>query len=123
MVHAPRAQNPNLAAQKGVFTLQKQFWKGKSPTDRRPLNQIVHDELDHIASCDSPQAEAYRSRSAKQFAPFRKWILPIQESPRLLYLLHRRGYDAGRLFPGFGGAAIAVGNLGRLSRFQVGESE
>ena len=117
MVHAPRAQNPNLAAQKGVFTLQQQIWEGKSTVDRRPLNQIVHDELDHIQSVDSPQAVAFRSRIVNHFAPFRKWVLPIEESPRLLYLLHRKGYDAGRLFPGFGGAAIAVDNLGRLSRF------
>ena len=121
LVYPPRAENPNLAAQEGVFTLCRQEAKrsdGAQQVDRRPINKIVADE---IRGAD----EATKNVLCQMFVPddlddetrfFFAYTVPISESPCLLSMLQSRGYDAGRLFPGYGGAAIAVRNDARVNR-------
>jgi hypothetical protein len=89
VVTAPRSTNPNLHAQKGVFTLVVR--KGITKTDiadRTPLNVL---------------GERLRPR-------FRllHFTLPIGEAPRLLRLLALEGVSASSLFPGYGGVLKAL---------------
>jgi hypothetical protein len=46
-VTAPHADNPNLHAQDGLFTIEIQNLENKlnKPVDRRPLDQIVEEFL------------------------------------------------------------------------------
>lgn len=89
VVHSPYSGNPNLAAQRGVFTFSP------ATHDDTPLNAIASNE----------------NQNRKMF---HKFTLPISEAPLLLLHLRKMGYDAGRLFPGYSGAASAVQDLALL---------
>ncbi len=91
VVHAPYSGNPNLAAQKGAFTFVR------PPKDEAPLNVVGTD--------------ATRGRR-----DFHKVELPLGEAPKLLLEMRLLGYDAGRLFPGYAGAALAVEELATLAQ-------
>jgi hypothetical protein len=83
VVTAPRATNPNLQAQKGLFTLVRT--KGTKQDDKTwqnlPLDKVA--DLTGIA-------------------------LPISEAPQLLYMLARLGVSAATLFPGYAGVVESL---------------
>jgi len=115
VVHAPRWGNENLRAQKGLFTvLADPTGMEGVPTDRRALNDVVFD----MANDENPRypkvVEAFKQRLGNR-QPFVMFRLPISEAPSVLTTLHRMGYEAARLYPGFAGIAASVRNLGRLS--------
>jgi hypothetical protein len=93
VVTAPMSSNPNLRAQRGVFTLfrNEKVLLG-APTDREPMDCVVR-------------------KLSEQHNIYNKLIessLPIAESPKLLRLLAREGIDAATLFPGYFGVAKAL---------------
>jgi hypothetical protein len=88
----PYHGNPNLAAQRGLFTL----WR---PGDRAQVIESV--SLTH-------QVHGWLHPEITDKDIFTRIELPATEAPRLLRLLMNCGYDAARLFPGYGGAARAV---------------
>jgi hypothetical protein len=95
VVTAPRASNPNLHAQGGIFTAEKVFedeWG--DATSAVPLDELV--EQRH-ARMRSPQPTV--------MCHFR---LPISEAPKLLRLLQCEGIDASTLFPGYQGVAASL---------------
>ncbi|HUG71485.1 MAG TPA: hypothetical protein VMM76_27315 [Pirellulaceae bacterium] len=49
---------------------------------------------------------------------FFKYRLPISEAPKLFAMLQACGYDAGRHFPGYGDAAMAVINDSRIANIE-----
>lgn len=87
IVTAPAAGNPNLYAQKGLFTLFRS--DRRIEIDRRPIDEILRepqfseDELFHFT-------------------------LPVTEAPDLLRLLSHQDITAASVYPGYGGAAKAV---------------
>ena len=88
-ITAPAAGNPNLHAQEGVFTLHRPLTAGPNElTDTRPIDELI------------------RERSTVQL--LLHFTLPIQQAPTLLRLLAKEGVSGASLFPGFGGAALAV---------------
>lgn len=87
LVTAPMAENPNLAAQRGVFTAVVPK-KGCGERGRLPLDEVA----------------------GSQFK-IHKRTLAIEKAPRLMAALRTMGYTAGRIFPGFYGAADAVRDL------------
>ena len=121
IVHAPRGGSPNLSAQKGLFTIVGDPHTNPSPIEieHRPLNEIidaviVSNSLDSNLIMGHEHIETLLSRLAGKKL-FTLYSLPIEEAPSLLIILNRFGYDAARVFPGFGGVATAVNNLGRLA--------
>jgi hypothetical protein len=117
VVHAPRGGNPNLAAQKGLFTIFAESPDLTSTNiDHRPLNEIVAHEFENP---DTGREAIIKLLKAKLGSTklFQLYELPIEQAPSLLSILHRKSYDAARIFPGFGGVASAVENLGRLTAF------
>jgi hypothetical protein len=84
VVYPPRAGNPNLYAQRGVFTLTR----GTIDETRQPLEQT----LGHL----SP------------ISRMRKFTLPGKQAPQLLRLLALEGISAATLFPGYSGAAAGL---------------
>lgn len=83
LVTAPGASNPNLYAQKGLFTLFR-----SEQLDRRPIEQLISTlpsryELVHFT-------------------------LPIGEARELLLLLSNQEVTGATVYPGYGGAARAV---------------
>jgi hypothetical protein len=105
VVKVPRAGNPNLAAQEGLFTVtspsalahiaEVEGLKDEelSEIERLPLDQLLG-RYGYCADIDEPLLVGFR--------------VPTSEAPRLLRLLSKDGINAGRLFPGFDGAAKAV---------------
>ena len=83
LITAPGASNPNLHAQKGLFTLFR-----SEGVDRRPLDEMIQSlpsryELVHFT-------------------------LPIEEASKLLRLLSHQEITGATIYPGYGGAARAM---------------
>jgi hypothetical protein len=88
IVSAPGAGNPNLLAQEGLFTLT-----------RRPGPVCLEEGADR-----SPQ-----NVLLKQTSWLFKFTLPCAKAPELLRLLALERVTAAKLFPGFAGIALAMG--------------
>jgi FRG domain len=90
-IQVPRADNPNLHAQDGMFTL------------------VVPPGLDINSSIDRRPLDEYL-RSDTHLLPwfFVHITLPLVESSRLLKYLAIEGVSGGLMFPGFAGAAMSV---------------
>ncbi|HXO28166.1 MAG TPA: FRG domain-containing protein [Thermoanaerobaculia bacterium] len=87
IVTAPRSSNPNLHAQKGIFTLlHLAFFNLEALFRRDPLDKLPFD----------PPLE------------FWHFTLPMERAPRLLRLLALDGICASTLFPGYGGVVEAL---------------
>jgi hypothetical protein len=101
-VTVPRAGNPNLRAQDGLFTI---CWAPNSMpnqrVDRRPMDEIVGD----------PRIPELDDRPV-----FQHFTLGTDEAGELLWWLDRAGINGARLFPDYGGAARAVREF-RFHRF------
>lgn len=104
VISPPASTNPNLAAQRGVFTLvpylqvDVSFKKpGRPQTVWRFLpTQPLEDMLDH---------ETFHP---KHIPLMTKLTLPVAEARSCLAALHRLDVSAASLFPGLDGAARAV---------------
>ncbi len=94
VVTAPRASNPNLHAQAGLFTLW--FRSGGIST----LEAVVSELL---AALDSP----VRARWTES-TPLHHFTVPWSEAPILLRMLAYERIDAHRMFPGRDGVVRAM---------------
>jgi hypothetical protein len=94
VVTAPRASNPNLHAQGGVFTTENLV-----PLDfPRPVSACPVDEV----------VERYWKRSRDKKPVMAHFTLPTAEAGALLRLLHQEGVDAASVAPGYQGVATAL---------------
>ncbi len=95
LITAPASTNPNLRAQRGVFTVwRKPFIDGsKQQVDRRPLDELLEEVF---AGYDLKMPLLY------------KYTLPIKLASKLWGSIKHNGINAARLFPDFSGAAKAV---------------
>jgi hypothetical protein len=108
-----------------VFTLCRQIANrqdGVQLVDRRPVNEIVAEELAIADPDEKENCNRFFNEVRDQSTFFYKFTLPILGAPNLLELLQSRGYDAGRLFPGYGGVAKAVENSARIAWLNSNDS-
>ena len=99
-VRIPYATNPNVRAQKGVFTVVSQAM-GSRQVDCRPLDQVLYAHLERF--------HPHFLRSNVETIPlFVRFDLPWSELAALVRLLAKAGMDASTVFPGYGGVAEAV---------------
>ena len=104
-----RHGNPHLAAQKGVFTMTRQWIRtGSENIDRRPLNEFVAKAWSKMEDSSNSELSILRMLKKWDEQCFVKATLPLHEAPNLLECLQRRGYDAARMFTGYAGPAIAT---------------
>jgi hypothetical protein len=90
LVMAPRATNPNLHAQGGVFTVNlEKHLSAKSPINRDSLDKIIENSAIIIKDVDLPV--------------MRRIMLPIQEAGKLLRYLADQNIHAASIYPGFDG--------------------
>jgi FRG domain-containing protein len=94
LVTAPRASNPNLHAQAGLFTL----WFG--PDSVESLDARVH-SLFH--ALDPALKATWTAQS-----PLVHFTLPWSQAPALLRMLADEGVDGQRLFPGRDGVVLSM---------------
>jgi len=97
--------NPHLNAQKGLFThvpgLMPHIVRiQENPTriaeleavvDRRPLDVVIDERL-----------------QKRDTNIFKKFYIPCSEAKKGCQILERMGYDAARIFPGYGGVAKQI---------------
>lgn len=102
IVTAPAASNPNLHAQRGVFTVNPIVL-----TTEKAFGPVLSDPVDVLLQ----KVESIDS------ALMYKILIPRGESQRLLSLVNRLGYKPSTLFPGYGGAARTV--LESTSEFKL----
>jgi len=95
LITVPRADNPNLHAQQGVFTLHKTRFDAAGPPDRTPLDTLVAN-LTNVSFRVS------------------RFTLPQTEAPNLLTLLARFGVSAATMYPGYAGCAQVLRDLQTL---------
>jgi len=101
IVRPPYSGNPNLAAQRGVFT----YWAMRlNPSS--PARQLA-EPLD-VLLAESVRAEVYEMGIVEH-------RLNATEAPILLGLLDRAGYGAARCFPGYDGAVRTVRERGLVA--------
>jgi len=96
---APRAANPNLHSQDGLFTLL-------APCDCIGLVDSPDSEVDR-RSLDELLGQA-NEQSCTNAPTFFHFVVPATEAPKVLWYLDKKGVHAAKLFPGFDGAARAV---------------
>lgn len=94
MVLAPAASNPNLHAQKGVFTLQEHNDSASDATqvDYRTFDDVM---LSWVTSLSGNISTDHKV--------FYRFSLPVAEAGKLLWLLAKHFVTAGKVTPGYGG--------------------
>lgn len=101
IVSVPRASNPNLHAQGGVFTLN-------DPAGRQ-ATQVVPDPLDTVieAAANLRKDEWFQNRGIC-LPVMRELVLDIQHTPRLLRYLADHGVSAATIYPGLKGVSESL---------------
>lgn len=91
IVTAPQAGNPNLAAQTGLFTLDRHA------DGEEPLDEVLRE-----------RKAGLNPSPAMVFPYMRKFLFPRREAPKVLRLLSYEHVNGATLFPGFAGVVKAV---------------
>jgi len=100
LITPPTSGNPNLRAQRGVFTLHiPGSVKSGEPVDTKPFDEVVK-LVDPIG-----MAKMMADMAGPRMYQL---TLPSSQASRLFVLLRRAGISASTLFPGFGGVAEAI---------------
>ena len=102
VITAPTADNANLRAQRGVFTLHNiiRYKPAQSP-EAPSMDDVLNANLAKSVDPDPPAA-------------LTRLTLPASEAPELLSLLSRQGYHRASLFPGFEGVADLLSERRKL---------
>jgi hypothetical protein len=106
IITPPYAGNPNLAAQKGTFTLATGPALVTAPTERLAHDDVFQHIIARIGDVETRRLVLNVPASSRVI--FTRFLLSLREAPGLLKILARRGYDANRLFPGYGGSVLAI---------------
>lgn len=103
VIHPPYAGNPNLAAQRGVFTHFANPLRDARQTSYDVQNgaEIYVDRTTLDEYVDSRMSDDLKSG----VRVFTKITLPASMSAQLRATLKRFGYSPSRMFPGYGGVA------------------
>lgn len=108
VLHTPEyASNPNLCAQKGVFSLysisnnfQKsnalQFKKESKNKEVKPLDEIIKEMKKREVNTSNKEPILY------------KILIPTPQDGELYNYLSKKGYNASLIFPGYEGAAKTI---------------
>lgn len=94
LVTAPRAGNPNLHAQDGVFTL---FRGKKIDSQAEPDRRCM---IEHVSECIGSKEVTHPL--------LWEFTLPVQFASQLMWFLAKEGVTAARLFPGYSGVVKSL---------------
>jgi hypothetical protein len=105
-VQAPYASNPNLAAQSGLFTLDRLATEGVGL--ERTLPHLVQRYLSKRMRTKAREALIEALGVKRGYPVFYKFTLPHSEAPKLLRLLALEGIHAASMFPGHRGVVESL---------------
>jgi hypothetical protein len=117
-VTVPTTSNPNLHAQRGLFSLVRY----KRGGDVVPAIPPSLDSLFREQRRSDEWIEAHGGVPPSRGVMLFKLRLPVRESPFLLYFLARHGVDCSAVFPGLKSVADAMRETKLLSRRRPGET-
>ncbi len=100
IVTVPTTSNPNLHAQRGLFTLVR-FSKQSERSGRLP-------SLDELFRDRKNKRSVQSLRPRWQLPLMFKFTLPFAEAPMLMHYLHLHGVDASAVYPGLKSVADAM---------------
>lgn len=117
-LHRPEYNtNPNLNAQKGLFTYLEQYDKNYDT----PLDKLISSELNQKLE-NRPFFTYYQMKTTtiptnitKNNTIFYKFIIPKEIKPQILKELYLDGYSEEYLFPGYDGVTQSVINRIKLN--------
>ena len=97
--------NPNLNAQKGLFTFMiKRVWEDA----KQPFDKFIEEFLDNYNQSGR--------KMPKTETAFYKFIIPEDEKPNILKELYSEGYSEEYLFPGYNGVSQTIENRVKLDK-------
>ena len=102
IVRAPRAGNPNLHAQNGVFSLLEYDAVLRGNVERDPFEKLLYHAGARRVMAGSPSLVAPGQSMLYRF------ILPVEDAPALLWHLEKIDVNASRLQPDFYGVVNAL---------------
>jgi hypothetical protein len=102
LVTAPYATNPNLAAQAGVFTLDRKASRGKG------LEDVIGPMAQHLVEQVRAQQLPHNDRANPRMPVLYKFTLPHPQAKHLLKILAYEGVTAATVFPGLAGVVQAM---------------
>jgi len=97
------ASNPNLNAQKGLFTHIPSLNQSSDEIFEALGNKINVKETDRIA-LDKSTLDSITSNSSDKTL-LMKFIIPCSEAKKGAMILDKMGYDTAKIYPGYGGVA------------------
>ena len=97
VVRAPLATNPNLRAQRGLFTLHGVRLRA----DRTAVDAALDDAIGKLAG-------SAQGSDATQRPCMYLYCLPAEKAPLLLHLLDQEGTSAASIYPGYKGVVDAL---------------
>lgn len=106
IVHPPYSGNPNLAAQRGLFTHVSNKIKD--------INNVANDVASNTSKpvdrkgFDEHVLKIIGGRVNRRINVFTKLTLPASQSDQLAKALRALGYGPARVYPGFGGVAEEI---------------
>lgn len=120
IVEAPYAGNPNLAAQRGLFTLVHDgIYKDEKSSrliDRCTIDKVFN--IAHRISINTERGKAFFGNVNNSANAIIKTTLRYSEIPKLMEHLHYSGWHGSRLFPGYQGCEIAIRELDLMRNSQ-----
>ena len=117
-IHRPEYNtNPNLNAQKGLFTLLERYVGDYN----KPLDEIISSELNQnpankgVSISKDIKVTVVPSDISKDDVVFYKFIIPKEIKPEILNELYLEGYSEEYLFPGYNGVSKSIINRVKLN--------
>lgn len=103
VVSAPRATNPNMFAQSGIFTHSSVLGKLDNDIDHfmAPIDEVIWKHALHLG-------DQWFVDNNISFPLMRRIRMPIAETPKLLRLLNESGINAASIYPGYKGAVSGL---------------
>lgn len=103
--------NPNLNAQKGLFTFMiKRVWEDAS----QPYDEFIEEFLNEYNQSGRKMPKTEKA--------FYKFIIPEDEKPNILKELYSEGYSEEYLFPGYAGVTQTIENRIKLDRLIINQT-
>ncbi|KZX12314.1 FRG domain-containing protein [Methanobrevibacter curvatus] len=120
-------KNPNLAAQKGLFTILIDYYEkfDKRPLNlKQPLDKVLAKILDYNKKPErsNENESVYKVWNLNEFTMddnekiFYKFIIPGKIKSKILRELYIEGYSEEYLFPGYSGVALSIENRVKLDK-------
>lgn len=117
-IHRPEYNtNPNLNAQKGLFTFLERYVGDYN----KPLDEIISSELNQkpenkgVSISKDVKVTVVPRDVSKYDVVFYKFIIPKEIKPEILNELYLEGYSEEYLFPGYNGVSKSIINRVKLN--------